>query len=115
MRKDDSENRGPAARASGDATEARGPAGVRAGAASADEETADRIIHDTTTRERQARAKRAHEPLDMDLADAEQPVEDDNGPRLAEVNGAEAAKVEDPSQPTQSEGGPEGKTAKPSA
>ena len=88
-------------------------AAEKAGAASVDAETAERIVHDTTTRERQAVSKRAHEPLDMSLADDEQPVEDDNGPRLPEVNGAEAAKVADPSQPTQSEGGPTGEKAKP--
>lgn len=87
-------------------------AAKRAGAASADADTAERILHDTTTRERQSRGKRAHEPLDLDQADAEQPVEDDNGPRLPEINAAESAKVEDPSQPTQSEGGPTGDTKK---
>ena len=67
----------------------------------------------TTTRERASRSKRAHEPLNLAAADEKQPAEDDNGPRLPEVNAAASAKVEDPAQPTQSEDGPSGATAKP--
>lgn len=78
-----------------------------------DEETEKRVAHDTITRERQSRSKRAHEPTDIELADDEQPVEDDNGPRLPEVNGPESAKVEDPAQPTQSTDDVSGDTKKP--
>jgi hypothetical protein len=73
-----------------------------------DEATERRVKHDTTTRERQARSKRAHEPLNLAVADAEQPAEDDNGPRAPEVQAEASAKVEDPAQPTQSEDGPTG-------
>jgi hypothetical protein len=79
-----------------------------------DEDTEQRVLHDTTTRERQSRSKRAHEPVDLDAADEQQPVEDDNGPRLPEVNAAESAKVEDPAQPTQSDEQVSGDTRKPS-
>lgn len=78
-----------------------------------DPATEARVKEATTTRERAARSKRAHEPLNLAAADPEQPVEDDNGPRLPEVNGPESAKVEDPAQPTQTEGGPTGATKKP--
>lgn len=77
-----------------------------------DDDTAAGIEARTIIRERQARAKRAHEPLNLGAAADEQPVEDDNGPRLPEVAGAESAKVEDPAQATQSEGGPTGDTVK---
>jgi hypothetical protein len=77
-----------------------------------DEDTAAGIQARTITRERQARSKRAHEPVNLGAAADEQPVEDDNGPRLPEVAGAESAKVEDPAQATQSEGGPTGDTVK---
>lgn len=50
-----------------------------------DDATRDLIVHDTTTRERTTVAKRAHEPLDAAAADDEQPKEDANGPRAAEV------------------------------
>lgn len=50
-----------------------------------DDDTRDLITHDTTTRERTVNAKRAHEPLDLDAADDNQPSEDINGPRAAEV------------------------------
>lgn len=51
-----------------------------------DDATRDLIVHDTTTRERTTVAKRAHEPLDPENADENQPEEDANGPRAAEVN-----------------------------
>lgn len=51
-----------------------------------DKDTRDLIVHATTTRERTTNAKRAHEPLDLQDADDEQPDEDGNGPRAAEVN-----------------------------
>lgn len=51
-----------------------------------DDATRDLIVHDTTTRERTVNAKRAHEPLDRDVADERQPAEDGNGPRAAEVD-----------------------------
>jgi hypothetical protein len=54
-----------------------------------DKDTKDLIVHDTTTRERTTVAKRAHEPLDLDAADEDQPAEDGNGPRAAEVNPGE--------------------------
>lgn len=79
-----------------------------------DPATEARVKHDTITRERKSRAKRAHEPLNLGVADEEQPVEDDNGPRLPEVNAEESAKVEDPAVRTASEDGPTGETAKPS-
>ncbi|HEY1177100.1 MAG TPA: hypothetical protein VGF17_13170 [Phytomonospora sp.] len=79
-----------------------------------DPATEARVKRATTTRERSSRSKRAHEPVNLGVAAAEQPVEDDNGPRLPEVNATEAAKVEDPAVATQSEGGPTGETAKPS-
>lgn len=50
-----------------------------------DKDTRDLIVHDTTTRERTTVAKRAHEPLDLSAADDQQPEEDANGPRAAEV------------------------------
>jgi biotin carboxyl carrier protein len=50
-----------------------------------DKDTAALITHDTTTRERTTVAKRAHEPLDADAADEEQPQEEANGPRVGEV------------------------------
>lgn len=65
-----------------------------------DDATRARVIHDTTTRERRARSKRAHEPLDLSLADDDQPDEANNGPRAAEVNAAESAKVESPTDDT---------------
>lgn len=67
----------------------------------------------TTTRERQAQSKRAHEPLNLGAADPEQPAEDDNGPRLPEINAEESAKVADPTVPTQSLDGPTGETKPP--
>ena len=76
--------------------------------------TPESAKRNTITRERQARSKRAHEPLNLGAADENQPAEDDNGPRLPEVNASESAAVESPSEPTQSEGGPSGDTAKPS-
>lgn len=114
MRKDESiENRGPNARANENALENRSDLAKKAGIVAADDETAERVLHDTTTRERQSRSKRAHEPVDMVEAAEEQPVEDDNGPRLPEVNAAISAKVEDPAQPTQTDTGPTNETAKP--
>jgi hypothetical protein len=77
-----------------------------------DEATEQRVRAATTTRERAARTKRAHEPVNLGAADEEQPDEADNGPRLPEVNGAEAAKVEDPAKPTQSEDGVSGRKTK---
>jgi len=77
-----------------------------------DEDTAKVIQAATITRERQARAKRAHEPLNLGAADENQPAEDDNGPRLPEVAGEVSAKVEDPSKPTQTDSGPTGETVK---
>lgn len=65
-----------------------------------DDDTRDRIIHDTTTRERRARAKRAHEPIDLEARDDYQPDEANNGPRAAEVAAGETAKVEDPTKDT---------------
>ena len=79
-----------------------------------DPATEARVKEATTTRERAARSKRAHEPLNLGAADDEQPVEEDNGPRLPEVNASESAKVEDPAVPTQTDDGPSGETAKPS-
>lgn len=73
------------------------------GIASGDEEDAKRVREATTTRERQAVSKRAHEPLNLDDLDDEQPVEDDNGRRLPEINGAEAARVADPAVATQTD------------
>jgi hypothetical protein len=60
-------------------------AAEKVGAASVDAETADKIEHDTTTRERTVVSKRVHEPLDAELADDNQPDEDENGPRAAEI------------------------------
>lgn len=80
--------------------------------AGVDEETAKFIAAQTVTRERQARSKRAHEPVNLGVAADEQPVEDDNGPRLPEVAGEVSARVEDPAQATQSEDGPTGETVK---
>lgn len=80
-----------------------------------DPATESRVKYATTTRERASRSKRAHEPTNLGVADDEQPVEGDNGPRLPEVNAAESAKVEDPARPTQSEDGPTGETKKPTA
>jgi hypothetical protein len=79
-----------------------------------DPATEARVKHATITRERSSRSKRAHEPVNLGAAAQEQPVEDDNGPRLPEVNASESAKVEDPTVATQSEDGPSGDTAKPS-
>lgn len=79
-----------------------------------DPATEARVREATTTRERAARSKRAHEPLNLAAADEEQPAEDDNGPRLPEVNAAESAKVEDPAQPTQSESDISGEKKRPS-
>lgn len=53
-----------------------------------DDATRDLIVHDTTTRERTVNAKRAHEPLDLDAADDDQPDEAGNAPRAAEVGGS---------------------------
>lgn len=78
--------------------------------AGVDEATEKAIAAQTVTRERQARSKRAHEPINLGAAADEQPVEDDNGPRLPEVSAAASAKVEDPAQPTQSDEGPKGAT-----
>lgn len=65
------------------------PVKVGAVADGVDDATRDRVVHDTTTRERTTNAKRAHEPLDPSLADENQPDEDHNGPRAAEVNAGE--------------------------
>lgn len=73
-----------------------------------DEATEATIKAQTITRERQARSKRAHEPINLGAAADEQPVEDDNGPRLPEVSAVESAKVEDPAQSTESDEGPSG-------
>ncbi len=54
-----------------------------------DDATRDIIIHDTTTRERTVNAKRAHEPLDPEAAEDDQPAEEGNGPRAKEVGGSE--------------------------
>jgi len=78
-----------------------------------DEVTAAQVKAATSTRERQAVSKRAHEPLNLGAAAELQPVEDDNGPRLPEVNGAIAAKVADPSTPTETPEDPTGETAPP--
>jgi hypothetical protein len=79
-----------------------------------DPATEARVKAATTTRERASRSKRAHEPLNLGAADENQPAEDDNGPRLPEVNAGESARVEDPATPTQSEEGPTGETKAPS-
>lgn len=79
---------------------------------SLDEATAAQVFHATVTNERAARSKRAHEPVNDGAADEQQPAEDDNGPRLPEVNGAKSAQVEDPAKPTQTDDGPSGKTEK---
>ena len=76
-----------------------------------DEATKEQVKRATVTRERAARSKRAHESVNLGAADPEQPVEDDNGPRLPEVNAEESARVEDPAVPTQSLDGPTGETA----
>jgi len=86
---------------------------AEAAATALDEVTAAQVRRATTTRERQARSKRAHEPINLAAAADEQPAEDDNGPRLPEVNAEEAAKVQDPAQQTQSEDGPTGETKPP--
>lgn len=75
-----------------------------------DDDTAAGITARTTTRERQARAKRAHEPVSLGAAAEKQPVEDDNGPRLPEVAADASAKVEDPANATQTDEGPTGET-----
>jgi hypothetical protein len=80
---------------------------------SLDEATAQQVRTSTTTNERAARSKRAHEPLNLGAADDLQPAEDDNGPRLPEVNAKVSAKVEDPAQPTQTEDGPSGEKTRP--
>lgn len=85
----------------------------RRAAVALDEVTAAAVKHATTTRERQARSKRAHEPLNLGAAAELQPVESDNGPRLPEVNAEESAKVEDPATDTSSEDDPNGETAEP--
>jgi hypothetical protein len=51
-----------------------------------DDATRDAVIHATTTRERTVNAKRAHEPLDLKDADEDQPKEEGNGPRAAEIS-----------------------------
>lgn len=51
-----------------------------------DDATRDQIVRATTTRERTTVAKRGHEPLDLADADEDQPDEEANGPRAAEVN-----------------------------
>lgn len=58
-----------------------------------DKDTKDLIVHDTTTRDRTVRAKRAHEPLDRAAADDDQPAEDGNGPRAKEVGPSDSAKA----------------------
>jgi hypothetical protein len=75
--------------------------------------TSAQVRNATTTRERQSVSKRAHEPINLGVAADEQPDELDNGPRLAEVNAEDSAKVEDPKQQTQSEDGPTGATKPP--
>lgn len=50
-----------------------------------DKETAKQVARATTTRKRTTVSKRAHEPLDPKDADDDQPDEDANGPRAAEV------------------------------
>jgi hypothetical protein len=67
-----------------------------------DEATEARVKAATTTRERQSRSKRAHEPLNPGLADDDQPAEDENGPRLSEVHAEESANVENPGKSTES-------------
>jgi hypothetical protein len=79
-----------------------------------DPATEARVKHDTITRERSSRSKRAHEPVNLGAADDEQPIEEGNGPRLPEVNAVESAKVEDPAVPTQTEDDNSAETAKPS-
>jgi hypothetical protein len=78
-----------------------------------DEVTTQQVKHATTTRERQAVSKRAHEPINLGVAADLQPAEDDNGPRLPEVNAEESAKVEDPAVDTSSEDGPTGEQKPP--
>lgn len=80
--------------------------------AGVDEGTEKAIAAATVTRERQARSKRAHEPLNLGAAALEQPVENDNGRRLPEVAADVSAKIEDPAQPTQSDEEPVGETVK---
>jgi hypothetical protein len=75
-----------------------------------DAATEKAIAAATVTRERQARAKRAHEPINLGAAADQQPTEDDNGRRLPEVAAAASAKVEDPAQATQSDEDPKGST-----
>lgn len=62
-------------------------------AAGVDKDTRNLIVHDTTTRDRSVRAKRAHEPLDQAAADDDQPVEGANGPRAAEVGPSDSARA----------------------
>ena len=78
--------------------------------AGVDKGTEKAIAAATVTRERQARSKRAHEPVNLGAAAEEQPAEDDNGRRLPEVAAAESAKIEDPAQATQSNEDPKGTT-----
>lgn len=66
-----------------DDEETRQPVGAVADGV--DKATRDKVVHDTTTRERTTNAKRAHEPLDLDAADDNQPDEEGNGPRAAEI------------------------------
>lgn len=75
--------------------------------------TSAQVRNATTTRDRHAVSKRAHEPINLGVAADEQPVEDDNGPRLAEVNAEASAKVEDPAVDTSSESGITGELAPP--
>jgi hypothetical protein len=58
-----------------------------------DKATRDLVVHDTTTRDRTVRAKRAHEPLDLADADDDQPAEDGNGPRAKEVGPSDSSKA----------------------
>lgn len=51
-----------------------------------DDATRDQVVRATTTRERTTVSKRGHEPLNPADADEDQPEEDANGPRAAEVN-----------------------------
>lgn len=68
---------------------------VTGGGAFGEDEGTRRVVERVTvTRERQSRAKRAHEPINLGVAADEQPAEDVNGPRLPEVHGAASAAVE---------------------
>jgi hypothetical protein len=69
---------------------------AEAAGAALDESTKATVKRATVTRERQAVSKRAHEPVNLGVADDNQPAEDVNGPRLPEVAAAESATVEDP-------------------